>query len=207
MMKKKDLEIILQKLPPHPSPLIKLEQYETPATIAADIMFNAYIDGDINDRVVLDLGCGTGIFAIAAKLLAAREVIGVDVDGLGLAIAKGYAKALSLDISFLEQDIANLTTALLPTALIDTIIQNPPFGAQRSARGADRIFLEKALGQANIVYSLHLSKTEDFIIQLIEKLGGKVLGKKMYTFPITHTFHFHTQESVNFDVTLFKIKT
>ena len=99
-MKKKDLEIILQKLPPHPAPLVKLEQYATPAIIAADIVFNAYLEEDIADKVVLDLGCGTGIFAIGAGLLGAREVIGVDLDGTALAIAHGYAELLSLEITF-----------------------------------------------------------------------------------------------------------
>ena len=93
-MKKKELEIVLQKLPPNPAPIIKLEQYPTPANIAADIIFHAYIEDDIADRTVLDLGCGTGIFAIGAKLLSASEVLGMDIDGTSLAIAEGYAKML-----------------------------------------------------------------------------------------------------------------
>ena len=204
-MKKKDLEIILQKLPPHPSPMVKLEQYTTPAPIAADIMFSAYLEENIADKIVLDLGCGTGIFAIGAKLLSAREVIGIDVDGTALVIAEGYADTLSLDIKFLEQDINGLTKAMLDSSEIDTVIQNPPFGAQKSARGADRIFLKKALELANTVYSLHLSKTEEFISQLIEKLGGEVVWKKEYVFPINHIYDFHSKKSVDYNVTLFKI--
>jgi putative methylase len=206
VMRKKDLEIILQKLPPHPAPVIKLEQYTTPAIIAADIVFNAYIEEEIADKVVLDLGCGTGSFALAAALLSAEQVIGVDVDGTALAIAEGYAEALSLDITFLEQDLTKLTSSMLPTKDIDTVIQNPPFGAQKSARGADRVFLEKALKFAKIIYSLHLSKTDEFITLLIEKLGGQVIWKKKYVFPIEHIYHFHSQEKVSYEVTLFKIK-
>ena len=206
-MRKKDLEIILQKLPPHPAPMVKLEQYITPATIAADIMFNAYTDEDIMDNTILDLGCGTGTFAIAAKLLGAREVIGVDVDGTALAIAVGYAKALSLEIDFIEQNVAELTKAQLPTDTIDTVIQNPPFGAQKSARGADRAFLEKAHAFGKTIYSLHLSKTEEFVELLTNKLGGEIIWKKQYKFPIVHMFNFHTKKSVDYEVTLFKIKT
>ena len=206
-MKKKDLEIILQKLPPHPSPLVKLEQYATPAIIAADIVFNAYLEEDIADKVVLDLGCGTGTFAIGAVLLGAREVIGVDLDGTALAIAQGYAELLSLEIMFMEHDISKLNRSMLPVTSIDTIIQNPPFGAQKPARGADRAFLEKAVALAEIVYSLHLSKTSEFVTLLIEKLGGAVVWEKKYNFPIAHTFHFHTHKSVDYEVSLFKIKT
>jgi putative methylase len=206
-MKKKDLEIILQKIPPHPAPLIKLEQYSTPAAIAADIIFSAYMDEDIAEKVVLDLGCGTGIFALGAKLLGAYNAIGIDTDGTALAIAEGYAKALSVDISFLEHDIADVTHKLLPVNAVDTVIQNPPFGAQKTARGADRIFLQKAIELASIVYSLHLSKTEEFITLLIDKLGGEVLNLKRYSFPIAHLYHFHSKDKVDYDVTLFKIKT
>jgi putative methylase len=206
-MKKRDLEIILQKLPPHPAPMVKLEQYSTPAIIAADIVFNAYLEENINDKVMLDLGCGTGIFAIGAKLLGAREAMGIDVDGTALTIAKGYANTLSLDITFHELDISEVTRSILPKAGIDTIIQNPPFGAQKTAKGADRIFLEKALEFAKIVYSLHLTKTDEFITLLVNKLGGEITWKKKYVFPINHIFHFHTQEKVDYDVTLFKIKS
>lgn len=210
-MKKKDLEIILQKIPPHPSPMIKLEQYSTPATIAADIIFNAYLEDDIADNVVLDLGCGTGVFSLGAKLLGAEKVLGLDVDGTAIAIAKGYAEALSLDISFIEQDINALSLKTLKKQNITeadsiTIIQNPPFGAQKMARGADRIFLEKALKFGTIIYSLHLSKTDEFVTLLIEKLGGEVVWKKDYIFPIQHLYHFHSQDKVDYDVTLYKIK-
>ena len=206
-MKKKELEIVLQKLPPNPAPIIKLEQYPTPANIAADIIFHAYIEDDIADRTVLDLGCGTGIFAIGAKLLSASEVLGMDIDGTSLAIAEGYAKMLSLDIKFIEQDIVVFDPREFISEPIDTIIQNPPFGAQKTARRADRIFLEKALAWGKVIYSLHLSKTNEFVELLIEKLGGEVVWKREYLFPISYMFEFHTREKVDFDVTLYKIRT
>ncbi len=205
-MKKQYLEIVLQKLPPHPAPMVKLEQYFTPANIAADILFSAYIEEDISDKVILDLGCGTGIFAIGAKLLGAREVLAVDIDSTGLVIGEGYAKALSLDINFLEGDINELEIGNFTENSIDTVFQNPPFGAQRSDKGADRIFLKQAISVGKTIYSLHLTKTEEFVELLIDKLGGSVLWKKTYLFPIGHAFSFHTKKIVNYNVTLFKIK-
>jgi putative methylase len=205
--RKKDLEIILQKLPPHPAPMVKLEQYPTPAIIAADILYNAYLEGDIADKIVLDLGCGTGIFAIGAKLLGADKVMGIDIDGTGLAIGKGYSEALSLDIDFIEGDINSLDNSIYSDIRINTVIQNPPFGAQKSSRGADRTFLEKAIALSEVVYSIHLSKTQKFIELLVDRLGGEITMKKEYIFPINHMFFFHSKENVNYEVILFRIKS
>ena len=73
-MKQKKLEIFLQQVPPHPAPIPHLEQYITPATIAADILFTAFHLQDIKKRHLADYGCGTGIFAIGAGLLGANKV-------------------------------------------------------------------------------------------------------------------------------------
>ena len=61
-MKQKGLEIILQKVPTYERPNPLIEQYMTPANIAANIIFTAFQFGDIQDKKVVDLGCGTGIF-------------------------------------------------------------------------------------------------------------------------------------------------
>jgi putative methylase len=205
-IRKKDLEILLQKLPPHPSPFAHLEQYQTPAAIAADILFSAYLEDNISEKTILDLGCGTGIFSIGAKLLGALRVIGIDIDGTALTIGTGYASELNIEVEFIEQDINLFNITEVCNERIDTVIQNPPFGAQKSARGADRVFLENAINLGKIIYSLHLSKTIDFVEMLTEKLGGEVCWTKEYAFPIKYQFSFHKKEMVEFNVTLFKIK-
>ena len=48
-------------------------------------------------RSVLDLGCGTAILGIAAVMLGAGHVLGVDVDPAALAIAAGNIDALEID--------------------------------------------------------------------------------------------------------------
>jgi ribosomal protein L11 methylase PrmA len=40
------------------------------------------------DRSVLDLGCGTGMLSIAAAIMGAGHVLGVDVDASALAVAR-----------------------------------------------------------------------------------------------------------------------
>jgi len=49
---------------------------------------------------VLDYGCGSGILAIAARLLGAREVIGVDLDPAAVLTAEQNAKANHVEAFF-----------------------------------------------------------------------------------------------------------
>lgn len=196
-MKKKQLEQILQSIPTYDDPKPELEQYVTPANIAADILYLAY--NDIVDKKVIDLGCGTGIFSIGVKLLGAREVIGVDIDKSIIEKAKRFADSINLDIEYICCDISKFND------VCDTIFQNPPFGAQKKHRHIDRLFLKKAIEIAPFVYTLHLSETSMFIEKHVYLLGAKIKFKKNYRFPIPHTFSFHRRKKEIVDVTLFNI--
>jgi len=67
-----ELEKALQQIEPHPAPKAYLEQYTIPTDVAAELLFiAAYINDDIIDKVVADLGCGTGRLAVGAVLLGA----------------------------------------------------------------------------------------------------------------------------------------
>lgn len=61
-----------------------------------------------NPRSLLDLGCGTGVFAIIAKQKCVGKVIGVDISSAQIKIAEDKAKSLGLEIEYLAQDIASL---------------------------------------------------------------------------------------------------
>ena len=200
-MKKKELEIILQKVPVYDYPNPYIEQYMTPADIAADIIFNAYSLGDIKDKIVFDLGCGTGIFAYGSKIAEAKEAIGIDIDEKVIDIAKNFAKSENLDITYLTKNVKDVENKC------DTVIMNPPFGAQKSNRWADRSFIEKAFEISKVIYSLHLTKTIEFIEKMIASLDGEITHKKNYIFPIKHSQFFHKKKSVNCDVSLIRIQT
>jgi len=200
-MKQKKLEMLLQKVPVFEYPSPNLEQYITPANIAADILFNAYGFGDIENKTVLDLGCGTGIFSVGASLTGAKKVIAVDIDKNAVSIAKNYAQENKLDIEFLVQNIDDVKIKC------DTVIMNPPFGAQKSNEKADRKFIEKAFEISSVIYSLHLSKTIPFITKMVKALKGEINYSKDYIFPIKHTYDFHEKNVVNYDVTLLRILT
>jgi putative methylase len=196
-MKKRALEMKLQQVPPHPAPRPELEQYPTPANIAADVLYHAHANGDIEGKTVLDLGCGTGIFAIGAALLGAEKVTAVDIDEKAVEVAQNTARELGVKIDFIASDVEKFEERG------DTVLMNPPFGAQK--KHADRPFLENAMKMATVVYSLHLTKTQEFIQKEVSKFGGTITHRKTYEFEIRYTFEFHEKEKAHFDVTLFRI--
>jgi putative methylase len=197
-LKKRELEMILQKIAPLPEPRANLEQYSTPAPLAADILFTIYSLGDIQGKVVIDLGCGSGIFSIGSSLLGAKKVIGVDIDPEALDVARKNAQTLGAEIDLVESDIASFQ------GRGDTVIQNPPFGSQR--KGADRPFIKKAIECAETVYSLHMEQTEPFLQREISDLGAHIEYRKSYKFNIPHMFGFHKKEKKSVDIVLLLIR-
>jgi putative methylase len=198
-MKKNELERRLQRIPPQSAPKAYLEQYSTPAAVAADILFIAYSNGHIHDRKVVDLGCGNGIFAIGSMLLGASEALGVDIDQDALDYAARNASALGVTIQLVRSDVRDFT------AKADTVIQNPPFGSQK--RQADRPFLEVAVRTAEVVYSLHMAETIPFLETMVRSMGRTITFQKSYKFEIPHMFEFHDRKKKEIDVVLMCIQT
>ena len=200
-MKQKELEMILQKVPTYENPNPYIEQYMTPANIAADIIFTAYQFGDIQDKKVVDLGCGTGIFSYGVKLVNAKEVVGIDIDKASIKIAKKFVEKNEENIIFIAKEVKDVDVKC------DTVIMNPPFGAQKSNRCADRAFIEKGFEISKVIYSLHPSKTIPFIEKLVLSLKGEINYKKCYDFPIKHTYFFHKKKAENLEISLLRILT
>lgn len=199
VVKQKELEMLLQKVSPHPKPTPGLEQYSTPANIASDALFFAYGLKDIHGKKVVDPGCGTGILAIGAKLLGADDVVALDVDESAVEAAMKNAADLEVDICFLTMDFWEFPEKC------DTVIMNPPFGAQKENIHADAAFLERAVDIAGVVYSFHKAETEEFVRKKVEELGRKATHILRYRFPIPHMFDFHRSEKEEVDVALFRI--
>ena len=227
--KKKHLEMILENVPKHPNPKVDLEQYSTPATIAADLIWNAYGLGDIDGMNILDLGCGTGIFAIASSLMGASHSLGVDIDEESIALAKITQNSISdehdLDIAntnFIVGDINSFNSIsdllnstdnndinnnLISLNKFDTLIQNPPFGSQeKGSRHADRKFMEFAVESAEVIYSFHMKNTEEFVIDYYRDLGAEVTHKLVYKFPIPKIYDFHREESRDVKVVVLRVE-
>jgi putative methylase len=210
MVRKLDLEKAIAQIAPHPSPKAYLEQYTISPEAAAEILFTAtYIYDDIYEKKVADLGCGTGRLAIAAALLGAEEVVGVDIDKT--AIKQAVINAEKLDVKAkINWVIADIETI---RGNFDTVLQNPPFGVQK--RGADLKFLEKALQIGRRVYSLHKGvKTvgkqklvpSHFLERFIERNGGEIKAICFLLMNIPHMFAFHQKRVHQFPVNLYVIE-
>ncbi len=208
-MRLRDLEIALQSLQrfdAYDKESFILDAYPTPANIAAAILFSAEMDhGDIDGKVVLDLGCGDGVFAHGAALLRAEHVVGVDLHSESLRVAQNNSIELGTEdrISFVLGDVNFLT----PKKTIDTVFENPPFGTRN--RGADVAFLRKALSIAKVVYSIHLvgpdGKNRPFLSSKIEELGGSVTQIENFQFPIKAIYHRHQKEKHLINVDLYRV--
>jgi putative methylase len=197
-MRKKRLEITLQKLRLLEKRSAKLEQYQTPATLAADVLWEAFSQGDIHGRDIADLGCGNGVFCIGAKLMGAARAVGADIDPEAIKVAQGNASELDVDIELVQGDVAMLDGPF------DTVLQNPPFGAQ--TRHADRAFMETALRLAPVVYSIHNDGTEEFVQEMASALGGRAEPIKRYKFEIPYAFEFHRKAKETISVVLLKLE-
>lgn len=195
------LEEALRRIRPHPHPDPELEQYTTPPKVAAELLFTArYIYDDIKDRLVADLGCGTGRLGIGALMLGAEAVVGVDIDSTAISTAR--ENAVEADVSdrlhLLIGDVAPLR------AVFDTVIMNPPFGTRR--RHADIEFLDEALRIARAVYSIHKSSTREFIKRHIRRRGGRISALLMMEMEIPHMFRFHRKPRRLVEIDLYRIE-
>lgn len=197
-MKRKELEMRLQRVAPFDEPSAALEQYPTPSTIASDILFSAYTNGDVCDKTVNDLGCGTGIFSIGAKLLGANVVRGYDISRSALDVARKNIELLNVDVELIECDVTEVNDRA------DTTFMNPPFGCQN--RRADRPFLDKAMELSDSIYSIHMTDTLNFLNEYIESKGREIVAYATYKYNIPHTFTFHRKEKKEVDIVVVNVR-
>jgi putative methylase len=201
-MKLKQLEMTLQRLAGFPRPQAALEQYQTPAPLAARLLYHALMKGDIEGKRVCDLGCGTGVLALGAALLGAEAVIGVDIDEGALAVAHRNAALLDTEVELLVMDIRK-GECCGRIGACDTVVMNPPFGAQKAH--ADRPFIDCALAVAPVTYSIFNAGSIPFVetytaqkAEITEMIGG--------AFPIKRSFAFHTKDVQEIEVEILRLK-
>ncbi|MCZ7356287.1 MAG: METTL5 family protein [Candidatus Methanoperedens sp.] len=194
-MRRKHLEMLLEQVEGFKSPKPSKEQYSTPSIVAAELLHFAFMKGDITDTVY-DLGCGSGILAIGAKLLGAEKVIGFDEDRDVLEIARANAERLGMDVEFVCSRINEVC------GKAHTVVMNPPFGAQ--VKGSDRPFLRKALEASSVVYSIHNAGSAEFIRKFISP--SVITEHRLIDFPIKRTFRFHTREIKVIKVEIYRIE-
>jgi len=87
-MKLRQLESLLGSVDAFEKPKFALEQYPTSAHLAACIVHTAAGFGDVEDRVVVDLGCGGGVLALGAALCGAAHVVRTHLGGAHWQLAR-----------------------------------------------------------------------------------------------------------------------
>jgi len=200
----RDLEITLESITRTGEYDVSLEQYPTPSKIASAILFAAQMEHqDIAGKIVVDLGCGDGIFGLGAALLGAHHVIGIDVQSKALKASQMNSRMLGTEgtVDWVLGDVSSFQLH----CLVDTVVSNPPFGVKK--RGADLRFLRKAISIANVTYSIHLAgdKNRIFLEKEVEKLGARVTQIETFQFPIGKLFDFHKKHVHMIDVDLYRI--
>ena len=202
-MKLKHLEKLLENLEGFSNPSPLLEQYRTPAPLAARLLFHAAMRGDIEGKRVCDLGGGTGVLGIGAALLGSRDVVAVEIDPDVLGIARKNARQAAVEIHLIEAEV-KYPQVLPLVGACDTVVMNPPFGAQQIH--ADRPFIDAALAIAPITYGIFNAGSRSFISSYIAGRAeiDEVIGGLL---PIKRTFAFHREEVREIPVEILVLRT
>lgn len=191
MASKRALERQLSRVRGFNRPRAELEQYPTPAEIAAQLVHLADLQGDLGG-VVVDLGTGTGMLALGAALRAPERVIGLDRDPTTLATARENERRIDppLDVDWFLADGGRPPLCLGEA----TVLMNPPFGARSGNEGADRRFLDAARRFADVIYSIHNEGSREFVEAFVADHGGEVTHAYGLAFNLDRQFEFHDEE-------------
>ncbi len=202
MISKSQLAIKLSKLKVFENPKVRYEQYPTDSEIVAEILWNMHMQDEIQGKVIVDAGCGTGILGIGCLLLGAKRIIFIEIDEKAVETLHKNLESEGLNdlnsYKIIIDDIKNIDFKANLT------IQNPPFGVQ--TKHADKIFLEKALSNSNIVYSMHKSETKGFVEAVCKDNNAKITQEFKFKFPLKQTYKHHTKRIERINVSCFKIQ-
>ncbi|MEM1507692.1 MAG: METTL5 family protein [Candidatus Bathyarchaeia archaeon] len=200
MLRRKHLALLLSQLEPPPRPKLKWESYMLDAESAANMVYTAaWVYDDIRGKKVVDLGCGSGILAIAASLLGAEMVVGVDIDKDSIMAAVRNAEKVGAKVDFIVGDIDCVV------GRFHTTLMNPPFGSWR--KGADVNFLKKALEISDVVYSIHKRSqpVREFLGKHIPQLGGSIDHIYEMDIVIGRVYDFHKRKRYVVKADLYRI--
>ncbi|MBI2654062.1 methyltransferase [Candidatus Woesearchaeota archaeon] len=200
---KSRLAIVLSRLEGFSEPKVRQEQYVMDSEVGASVLWNAYLLGDVEGKVIADLGCGTGVLGIGALMLGAKHVLFLDIDKNALKTAKNNLFKVKSEgyklgkAEFICKDIGKVKIKA------DIVIQNPPFGTK--IRHNDAFFMEKALETASIVYSFHKSESKAFLERFSARKNAKITHIWDYKFPLKASFSFHRRQIHRIDVGCFRL--
>jgi len=203
MWSKSKLAIILSRLKQFENPKVILEQYSTDPEVAADMLWFAFMQGDIKEKTIADLGCGPGIFGIGAALLGAKRVYFVDMDEFAINTTKENIASLKgllrgAELHLVKSKVEDFNKK------VDVVLQNPPFGTK--IKHHDKIFLSKAFQIADVVYSIHKITSRDFIEAFAKDNGFRVTHFIPYKMRLPATMKHHRKRMIIVEVGCWRIE-
>ena len=207
-MKLKNIISDLESLETFSSPKDYLEQYQTPASVAGEMIHYISNNYSIQNYSIADLGCGTGILGIAAALCGCKNVFLFDIDEEALEIAKNNVESLELNdnIQIIQTDVNQLKLCKKLNKYFDLVITNPPFGI-RSENGADVEFLKTASYLCNnTIFSLHKFSTVNFLKKFYNKNGINDIKSFKIEYNLPKTYKFQKKKEKNIDVVCLEAK-
>jgi len=198
---KKEIELLISRMARYRYPKKRLEQYQTPSSLVAHIVWTAYMRGDIEGLTIGDLGCGDGRLSIASILLGAERAICIDIDDEillhGLRLAESMFPDTVGRIIHVNADVSRIELKG-----VDTVLMNPPFGIVAGNRGLDTVFLRVAMKTARSIYSIH-KYSEGFMKllgELVDSAGFQVDSYEVLDFEIPMMFETHRRR-------IYRVKT
>jgi putative methylase len=197
--RRSELVRAIEAVPPFAAGRPELEQVATPAEAAAELLATALERGDLADRTVIDLGAGTGRLAIGAALWGARSVRAIELDRRAAAVGRSASAAAGVEVEWVVADVA------VAVGTADTVVMNPPFGAQR--RGADRPFWAAAQRlAASAVYAFALADSRTFIAERAVERPAYVDATRPVAWELGRLFPHHRKDRVPIAVDLWVIR-
>ena len=106
----KEFEWALQDVKQFDSPKVNLEQYPTSAHLAARRNAGDFY-GDIEDKKVLDLGCGPCILGIGAQIFGSAYTMGIDIDLDALNVARQNIEDFEVDVELVQANVSDIFAA------------------------------------------------------------------------------------------------
>ncbi|GFS89063.1 rRNA N6-adenosine-methyltransferase METTL5 [Nephila pilipes] len=204
--KVKKLQEFLESLDDFEKPNIALEQYATPPHIAANMLhIMTENTGEIDGKIVGDLGCGCGSLTLGAAVCGAAFCIGFDIDEKALNIARGNKEDEEVEnVDFIQCDVRDLSNSRWYKAF-DTVILNPPFGTKGN-KGIDLEFLQTACSLAReTVYTLHKSSTLEHVEKKVKDWNFKMKAMYRMSFNLKRTRKKDKDDSRDIEVDLIRI--
>ncbi|MFW6383892.1 MAG: METTL5 family protein [Halodesulfurarchaeum sp.] len=202
MSLKTDLEATLAAVGDFQEPRRDLEQYRTPASVAAHLIALATLQEDIDGRRVVDLGSGTGMLALGAALRSPERVLGVEVDPAAIELARENEAALDCHpVAWVEGDVTASPVDLTGA----TVVSNPPFGAHKDNRHADRQFLEAIAPDAAVSYTIHNEGSREFLEAFVMDNEGRITHAYGVEFHVPNQFRHHEAENHAIQAELYRV--